>query len=83
MRDTAKGKEMKMRLCDMAVGERRRVSEVLSSCSLRRRFFDIGLVRGTEVLCVGKSPAGDPCAYLIRGAVIAIRAKDCSEVLLL
>ena len=71
-----------MRLCDMAVGERARVFEVLPSCSHRRRFFDIGLVRGTEVLCVGKSPAGDPRAYLIRGAVIAIRAKDCREVVI-
>ncbi len=48
--------------------------------SMRRRFLDLGLVCGTVVKCVGKSPTGDPTAYLIRGAVIAIRAKDCSDI---
>ncbi|MBQ8719585.1 MAG: ferrous iron transport protein A [Clostridia bacterium] len=70
-----------MRLSDIAVGERARVAAVTPECSLRRRFFDIGLVRGTEVLCVSASPSGDPRAYLIRGAVIAIRARDCKDVL--
>lgn len=27
-----------------------------------------------------KSPAGDPVAYLIRGAVIAIRSEDSSQI---
>ncbi len=26
-------------------------------------------------------PLGDPCAYLIRGAVIAIRSEDCRGIL--
>ncbi|MFY9541538.1 MAG: FeoA family protein, partial [Dethiobacteria bacterium] len=29
-----------------------------------------------------KSPAGDPTAYLIRGAVIALRAQDASQILI-
>ena len=43
---------------------------------MRRRLLDIGLSDGTEVQCVGRSPMGDPSAYLIRGAVIAIRSND-------
>ncbi len=43
---------------------------------MRRRLQEIGLTKGTLVECVGKSPGGDPSAYLIRGAVIAIRASD-------
>ena len=35
--------------------------------------MDLGLVRGTRVTCVTRSPAGDPGAYLIRGALIALR----------
>jgi ferrous iron transport protein A len=49
---------------------------------MRRRMLDIGLAPGTEVECLGRSPAGDPSAYLIRGAVIAIRASDGHDVLL-
>ena len=49
---------------------------------MRRRFLDIGLVENTLVCCVGKSPSGDPKAYLIRGAVIAIRSDDCCDILI-
>ena len=47
---------------------------------IRRRLLDIGLVEGTDVSCLQKSPAGDPVAYLIRGAVIAIRSEDSSQI---
>ena len=30
--------------------------------------------------CIAKSPAGDPAAYLIRGAVIALRGKDAAGI---
>lgn len=47
---------------------------------MRRRFLDIGLIEDTPVECIGRSPAGDPSAYLIRGAVIAIRAEDSASI---
>ena len=58
-----------------------RVSRLLSSGSMRRRLLDIGLIEGTDVECLQRSPAGDPVAYLIRGAVIALRAEDASQIL--
>ena len=57
------------------------MKELASTGSIRRRLLDIGLVEDTEVECLGRSPAGDPCAYLIRGAVIAIRSEDCRDIL--
>ena len=56
------------------------VSRVQPTESIRRRFLDIGLIEGTRVECVGRSPLGDPKAYRIRGAVIAIRASDAAGV---
>ena len=47
---------------------------------MRRRLLDIGLIPGTRVECIGKSPGGDPKAFLIRGAVIAIRAEDADGI---
>ena len=44
------------------------------------RLLDLGLIRGTRVTCTAKSPAGDPAAYLIRGAVIALRGRDARGV---
>ncbi len=62
-------------------GQTVRVRELLSTGSMRRRLLDIGLIEGTDVSCLQKSPAGDPVAYLIRGAVIAIRSEDSSKIL--
>lgn len=69
------------RLCDIAVGENAVVEQLTIHGSMRRRMLDIGLCDGTTVKCVGKSPMGDPSAYLIRGAVIAIRGCDSCGVI--
>lgn len=61
-------------------GERAVISKLNISGSMRRRLLDIGLIENTVVECVGKSPAGDPLAFLIRGAVIAIRSEDCCGI---
>ncbi len=68
-------------LNDMKPGEHAVVSRLESTGSMRRRLLDIGLVENTEVECVGRSPGGDPTAFLIRGAVIAIRSEDCVNIL--
>jgi len=57
------------------------VKRLLSNGSMRRRLQDIGLINGTKVTCLQKSPFGDPTAYLIRGAVIAIRTEDSSNII--
>lgn len=39
----------------------------------RRRLMDLGVLPGAEVRVEGRSPLGDPTAYLVRGSVIALR----------
>ena len=68
-------------LNNLKVGHEARVQTLRSSGSMRRRLQDIGLIEGTKVECLHKSPAGDPVAYLIRGAVIALRSEDAGAVL--
>ena len=68
-------------LPDLPEGMGARVRTLHLSGGMRRRLQDIGLIEGTKVECVQKSPAGDPVAYLIRGAVIALRAEDSAGVL--
>lgn len=63
-------------------GKRARVINLLSKDHMRRRLQDIGLIVGTEVQCLQKSPLGDPIAYLIRGAVIAIRTEDLEDIII-
>lgn len=68
-------------LSTLSVGETATVEHLYTKGSMRRRLQDIGLVDGTRIECVLKSAGGDPTAYLIRGAVIAIRCEDSSTVM--
>lgn len=61
-------------------GESAYVMEIKTLPSLRRRLMDLGMIRGTRVTCLYRSPAGDPAAYLIRGAVVALRGADAAQV---
>ena len=70
------------KLSELRVGEGGRVHSIITEGSMRRRFLDIGFTPGADVLCVGKSPLGDPIAFIIRGAEIAIRKSDASGILI-
>ena len=43
---------------------------------MKQRFIDIGIIDGTKVECALVSPGKDPKAYVIKGALIAIRNED-------
>ena len=68
-------------LCDLMEGQTARVTEILLSGPMRRRLRDLGMIEGTPVKCLQKSPFGDPSAYRIRGAAIALRKEDSREIL--
>jgi len=71
----------RIKLCELAVGDRAEVRALLSRRAIRRRLQDLGLVEDTAVECIGKSPGGGMSAYLIQGAVIALRDEDAAQVL--
>ncbi len=63
-------------------GEHAQVLQLRASGAMRRRLLDLGIVEGTRIECVGRSPFGDPSAYLVRGAVIALRSCDGARIIL-
>ncbi len=65
----------------LSVGEGGVIKSVTASEHIKRRLLDIGLIEGTKISCVLKGPSGDPLAYLIRGAVIALRKEDTAQIL--
>ncbi len=48
----------------------------------RRRLLDLGLVHGTKISPVFKSPSSDPIAYEIRKTLIALRKEDTKHIIL-
>lgn len=65
----------------LKVGKSAVVKKLMSHGALRRRLSDIGVVEGAVIKCIGRSPLGDPRAYIICGAVIAIRNCDSGGII--
>ena len=65
----------------LPMGEKAKVKALALSGPDRRRLLDLGLIINTVVEALSKSPSGDPVAYYIRGAVIAIRLEDAAKIL--
>ena len=61
-------------------GERATVRHLDGDEAMVRRLRDLGMIEGTAVSCVLHAPSGDPAAYLIRGALIAIRGQDAVRI---
>ncbi|NLM25048.1 MAG: ferrous iron transport protein A [Firmicutes bacterium] len=67
-------------LDQLPVGESGIVTVIDAHGLTRRRLLDLGLVPGTVVKTIRKSPAGDPIAYLIRGSIVALRVNDSKQI---
>ncbi len=80
--DKTAGQVSLRRLASLAQGEQATVTDISPGCRgvERRRLLDLGLVPGTVVKAEFASPAGDPVAYRIRGALIALRAQQAEMI---
>jgi DtxR family Mn-dependent transcriptional regulator len=65
-------------LSQLNPGQQGRVIGISQACrgAERRRLMDLGIVPGTFVEAELRSPGGDPTAYRIRGALIALRQEQ-------
>ena len=68
-----------MFLSELKIGEKAKITDISEDKSIdRHRLFDIGIIGGTQIEVLYKSPSGNPVAYLIRGTVFALR-NDMAE----
>ncbi len=69
-------------LADLDTGESGRVVGISMACqgTQRRRLLDLGVVPGTIVKAELQSVSGDPVAYEIRGALVALRREQASWI---
>lgn len=65
-----------MYLDELELGQEGRILEIKCKENVKRRLLDLGIVKGTKITPILKSPLGDPRAYEIRGSIIAIRKED-------
>lgn len=69
-------------LADLEPKQRGKVIDVDARCRgpKRRRLFDLGILPGTVVEAEMRSPFGDPTAYRVRGALIALRRDQAAQI---
>lgn len=65
----------------LPIGKKANVIALTSDGAVRRRMLDLGIINGTEIESLYKSPSGNPVAYLIRGAVIALRSDTSEKII--
>lgn len=70
-----------MNLSDLKVGQSAVVKGFLCKDSMRIRLIEMGFTEGAKVKCTMVSPLGDPTAFFVCGAVIALRKNDAKNVI--
>jgi DtxR family transcriptional regulator, Mn-dependent transcriptional regulator len=70
-------------LANLSPGQQGRVTGISPTCRgpRRRRLMDLGVLPGTCIEAEFSNPSGDPTAYRIRGAVIALRREEAGQIL--
>jgi len=73
-------KMLQKKLSELKPGEKATIVKVQGSRALRRRLLDMGVIRGTEIEMVRKSPLGDPLEFLVKGYNLSLRKTECENV---
>ncbi len=69
-----------MTLDKLGVGSSATVTGIRSENADRRRMLDLGILPGAKVENVMPSPLGDPVAYRVRGALVALRREQAALI---
>ncbi len=64
----------------LPVGSAAYISAAEAKGELALRLTELGYFPGERVEKVLESPLGDPCAYRVRGTVIALRKADAARI---
>ncbi len=68
-------------LNELEINKKCIVCSLIASGSERRRLLDLGIIQGTKIEVLCKSPSGDPTAYFLRGIVIALRSECARKII--
>jgi Fe2+ transport system protein FeoA len=67
-------------LDQLEIGKQAIVTRLTCSGANRRRLMDLGILPGTRLQAELKSPLGDPIAYRVRDALIALRRDQARQI---
>lgn len=64
----------------LKIGQTAIITELTCTGITRRRLMDLGLLPGTRLTAELRSPLGDPTAYRVREALIALRREQARQI---
>ena len=61
-------------------GQSATIARVNGASALRRRFIEMGIVKGETILIERHAPLGDPIEYLVKGYHLALRKEEANQI---
>ena len=61
-------------------GQRATITKINGASALRRRFIEMGIVKGETIRIERRAPLGDPIEYLIKGYHLALRTEEAAQI---
>jgi Fe2+ transport system protein FeoA len=61
-------------------GQRATITRINGASALRRRFIEMGIVKGETILIERCAPLGDPIEYFIKGYHLALRKEEAAQI---
>ena len=67
-------------LNEVRLNEEVKIKKINCTGNVKRRILDLGMIEGTKIKPVLKSPLGDPTAYEVRGSLISLREEESKNI---
>lgn len=61
-------------------GQKAIITHIGGAIALRRRFIEMGIVKGETILVERHAPLGDPMEYFIKGYHLALRKEEAAHI---
>jgi len=61
-------------------GQRATITKINGASALRRRFIEMGIIKGETILIERNAPLGDPIEYFIKGYHLALRKEEAANI---
>lgn len=61
-------------------GQLAKILKINGVSALRRRFIEMGIVKGETIRIERHAPLGDPIEYLIKGYHLALRMEEAAQI---
>ncbi len=69
-----------LQLHQLKPGQKAIVTHVGGAGSLRRRFIEMGIVKGGTIYVERHAPLGDPVEYLVMGYHLSLRKEEAAHI---